>query len=479
MELREAEEKIKNVRCLIIGDIMLDRYIYGNVSRISPEAPIPVVNVRRKDVDLGGAANVACNVRGLGAQTIISGILGEDKDGEEVLEELKSRGIEFAGITEPGRPTTVKTRIVGKGQQVVRFDEEDTTWLNVEQEKRLLEAAGDIGDCSIVIISDYRKGVCTERLLHEVIEHAHDKKIPVIVDPKESDWTKYAGASYITPNFKEFCEALGHECENKEEIIAAEAKSLFERYGLENLLVTRSEYGMTLLKHDSAVTYATMARSVFDVSGAGDTVLATLSVLIAAGMEPEIAAETANVAAGISVSHAGTYVVSFDEVLTFYDELHDITDSKVMSADALAKKLAVWRRNGQKIVFTNGCFDILHAGHVSYLQQARKMGDVLVIGMNSDESVKRLKGEGRPVNCEADRAMVLAALAAVDAVVVFGEDTPHDLIERIRPDVLVKGGDYRVEDIAGREYAGETMVLPLLAGRSTTKVIEKIKEKES
>ena len=477
MELREAGEKIRDIKCLIIGDIMLDRYIYGSVSRISPEAPIPVVNVKRKDVDLGGAANVACNVRKLGAHAVISGVIGNDAAGNEVLDMLGREGIEFAGITDDGRPTTVKTRIVGKGQQVVRFDEEDTEWLDGVQEERLKKAVRDsIANCSIVIVSDYRKGVCTNGIMDYVIGMAQKEGIPVIVDPKESDWTKYAGATFITPNFMEFCEALGHECENTEEEIAHYAGALFDRYTIKNLLVTRSEYGMTLLRRGSSKTYAAMARSVFDVSGAGDTVLAVLSTLLAVGMEPEKAVETANVAAGISVAHAGTYVVSFEEVQDFYDEMNDITDTKVMSENELGKKLVRWRRSGRRIVFTNGCFDILHAGHVSYLQQARKLGDILIIGLNSDQSVKRLKGKERPVNNETDRAMVLAALAAVDAVVIFDEDTPRDLIEYIQPDVLVKGGDYKIENIVGREFAGETKVIPLLAGHSTTNMIEKIRE---
>ena len=477
MELREAGEKIRDIKCLIIGDIMLDRYIYGSVSRISPEAPIPVVNVKRKDVDLGGAANVACNVRKLGAHAVISGVIGNDAAGNEVLDMLGREGIEFAGITDDGRPTTVKTRIVGKGQQVVRFDEEDTEWLDGVQEDRLKKAVRDsIANCSIVIVSDYRKGVCTNGIMDYVIGMAQKEGIPVIVDPKESDWTKYAGATFITPNFMEFCEALGHECENTEEEIAHYAGALFDRYTIKNLLVTRSEYGMTLLRRGSSKTYAAMARSVFDVSGAGDTVLAVLSTLLAVGMEPEKAVETANVAAGISVAHAGTYVVSFEEVQDFYDEMNDITDTKVMSENELGKKLVRWRRSGRRIVFTNGCFDILHAGHVSYLQQARKLGDILIIGLNSDQSVKRLKGKERPVNNETDRAMVLAALAAVDAVVIFDEDTPRDLIEYIQPDVLVKGGDYKIENIVGREFAGETKVIPLLAGHSTTNMIEKIRE---
>ena len=477
MELREAGEKIRDIKCLIIGDIMLDRYIYGSVNRISPEAPIPVVNVKRKDVDLGGAANVASNVRKLGAHAVISGVIGNDAAGNEIIDMLGREGIEFAGIADDERPTTVKTRIVGKGQQVVRFDEEDTKWLDGVQEERLKKTVRDsLEDCSIVIVSDYRKGVCTNGIMDDVIGMAQREGIPVIVDPKESDWTKYAGATFITPNFKEFCEALGHECENTEEEIAHYAEELFDRYTIKNLLVTRSEYGMTLLRRGSSETYAAMARSVFDVSGAGDTVLATLSILLAAGMEPEKAVETANVAAGISVAHAGTYVVSFEEVQDFYDEMNDITDTKVMSVNELGKKLVRWRKSGRRIVFTNGCFDILHAGHVSYLQQARKFGDILIIGLNSDQSVRRLKGKDRPVNNETDRAMVLAALTAVDAVVIFDEDTPHDLIEYIQPDVLVKGGDYKIENIVGREFAGETKVIPLLAGHSTTNMIEKIRE---
>ncbi len=475
MEMRRLREKIRGVNCLIVGDVMLDKYLYGSVTRISPEAPIPVVNITGRKVMPGGAANVAANVRSLGANVILFGIIGDDEDGKTLNRIFDSTGIVYGGIRSSERITTVKTRIIGKGQQVVRFDEEKSEESDQKIEQELLfHIREEMRNSDIVIISDYNKGVCTESLLNDIISMAKRIGIPVVVDPKEKEWTKYIGADFITPNYKEFCEAVGRTVENTEEAIKSASAGLFEKFNLTNLLVTRSEHGMTLVERNKTRTFEAMARSVYDVSGAGDTVLAAMSVLLAAGLDSAEAVELSNIAAGISVSHSGTYCVTFDELESFFEELNDVTDSKRMNMDELYNKLSVWKKDGKKIVFTNGCFDILHAGHVTYLQKARNMGDVLVVGLNSDVSVKRLKGEGRPVNKENDRAILIAALAAVDAVVVFDQDTPLDLIKAVEPDVLVKGGDYRIEDIVGREYAKETVVIPLLEGRSTTGIIEKI-----
>lgn len=479
INLQQIAVKLKEARCIVIGDVMLDHYLYGDVSRISPEAPIPVVNIRRRETVPGGAGNVACNLLAMGVQVVLAGIAGEDEDGRLLCEGLEKRGLIWRGIRSGQRPTTVKTRIVGKGQQIVRFDTESPEWLTEEEEERIMDAVlPELEQCDVLIISDYKKGICTGPLLQKVIPRMKERGCPVIVDPKGNDWRKYEGADIVTPNFKEFCEIIGKKIDNTEEAIRGESTAVLDRYHVGSLLVTRSEYGMTFSGNEIVHSFPAKARTVYDVSGAGDTVVAVLSSLIATGMDPLSAADLSNIAAGISVSHSGTYEVSFDELKAEYEEKNDLTDSKIMDLEHLLLQVGKWRKEKKKIIFTNGCFDILHAGHVSYLQKARELGDVLIIGLNADDSVRRLKGNDRPVNPENDRALVLSALAAVDAVVIFNEDTPHDLIRAVAPDVLVKGGDYKTEDIVGREFAGETRVIPFLPGRSTTDVIRRIQNNE-
>jgi len=502
MRLREIRNKLQDATCLIVGDIMLDLYIYGEVGRISPEAPVPVVRVVRESVSLGGAGNVAANIVGLGVQTMLSGILGDDYDGGRVMSILKEHNILFEGIQSPKRNTTVKTRIIGRNQQVVRYDREDVDSIAYEDEVSLLQQIEEqIGRCNMVVLSDYKKGVCSQRVSNAVIQGAIKRGLPVLVDPKEMNWEKYHGATILTPNFKELSEAYEFysagdaanislqkdssasgksviKLINTEDSVREAARALMKRYDIANVLVTRSEYGMTLVTADDCCTFKAIARSVYDVSGAGDTVVATLAALLAAGVNLKDAVDISNFAAGISVSHAGTYTVSYDEVETAYDEAHDITDSKIMNISELQKKLEKWRKLEKKVVFTNGCFDILHAGHVTYLQKAAAMGDVMIIGLNSDASTRRLKGDGRPVNSEYDRAKVLSALAITDAVVIFEEDTPYELIKVVKPDVLVKGGDYVPENIVGREFAKEVRVVDFLPGHSTSGIIEKIQESQ-
>lgn len=482
MELGQIKEILHTKTCLIIGDVMLDRYMYGDVMRISPEAPIPVVNITGTQFTLGGAANVAENIYRLGAQAILCGVIGNDESGHIISGKLEKYGIPFIGKIQSIRPTTTKTRIVGKGQQVVRFDEENSEWIDsceIQQLKNNIAAMLD--QVNAIIISDYRKGVCCKELVQAVIAQSKMKKIPVIVDPKGDDWSKYAGADYITPNFKEFGTALNHftgsfSLRNEHVAICEAAMHLLNQYKLGNILVTRSEYGMTLVNQKEGVSFPALAKSVYDVSGAGDTVLAALTVFLSAGIDPKKAVKLANIAAGISVSHSGTYAVTLDEIAASKDVNCGAAGSKIMGVPQLIDFLKQVRYEGKQVVFTNGCFDILHAGHVTYLQQAREQGDVLVVGLNSDQSVKQLKGLDRPVNCESDRSLMLAALSAVDSVVVFEDLTPYELIKIVQPDILVKGGDYLPEQVVGREFAGKTMILPLLEGRSTTGLLQKIRE---
>lgn len=470
-------ESLKEKTCLVIGDIMLDKYLYGSVDRISPEAPIPIMNVSNKKIALGGCANVACNISGYGANVILSGIIGNDSNGNIILNELKRNNIEYIGILSGHRVTTTKTRIVSKVQQIVRVDEEVKTDISKEDEVQIINNINNIiNNVDVIVISDYNKGVCTTNLCKQVIELAKRNRKFVIVDPKQGNWERYSGANLITPNFKELLEALNYEIENEEKIICKNAKQLMDKSDIDNILVTRSEHGMTLVSDDDCVTYETVAQEVYDVSGAGDTVVATLAPFLSIGMELRNATEISNIAAGIAVSKLGTYVISLEEVYDYFININKSYASKIMNIETLIKKIKGWRKDNKKIVFTNGCFDLLHIGHISYLNEAKRMGDVLIIGLNTDESVKINKGDSRPINKQDDRARMLEALDMVDAVVMFNEETPYNLIKVVCPDVLVKGGDYKIEDIVGREFSKEVKTIQFVDGYSSTNVINRIRE---
>lgn len=462
--------------CLVVGDVMLDKYLYGSVSRISPEAPIPIVGMERETQMLGGAANVAANLRGLGLQTVLCGILGNDYEGKELLRLLEEKGISFQGI-QSDRQTTVKTRIIGQAQQIVRIDKEDVQELDSEEERLLLDrihAYVERADC--VIVSDYKKGVCTENVCQQLVEMAHHSGCRTLIDPKQSDWARYRNADLIKPNFGEFCGVAGHSFENTEDAIAANAGEILRRYGIRNLLVTRSQYGMTFVAADGKrFSLEAAEKEVYDVSGAGDTALAALAAGLCWGFGFKEAVRLANVAAGIAVSKRGTYVVGHQEVMASYQEAMEHGEKSAGTERAeLAGKLQAWRRLGKRIVFTNGCFDILHRGHIDYLQKAKKLGDILIVGVNSDASVRRLKGDSRPINTIQDRAYLLESISCVDEVAVFEEDTPYEMLRWIKPDILVKGGDYKPEEVVGREFAGEVRILPFIQGYSTSGIIEKL-----
>ncbi len=480
VDFNRVLNRIQAGTVLVVGDIMIDRYLTGDVERISPEAPIPVLRVRGRKNVLGGAANVAGNVRGYHVDTYLSGVLGADLAGEEAEEMLGSLGIHFAGIRSQNRSTTQKTRAVGMNQQIIRIDEEDSSWLSEEEEEALLVCIREVlPKADVVILSDYRKGVCSQGLCKSVIALCVKAEKTVIVDPKSSDWTKYAGASLITPNFREYQEAVGYALENETTAITAAGKDLFIRYGIRHILVTRSQHGMTLLPGEGGHTsFQAIQQEVFDVSGAGDTVIGSIGALLACGESLADSVETANYAAGLSVSKRGTYMVTIEEVMDYIRSSVDMDDTKIIGRERIADLAVAWRRNGERIIFTNGCFDLLHIGHVNYLKKAAALGTKLIVGVNSDESVRRLKGKERPVNSETARMGVLAALGCVDAVVLFTEDTPLELIRDVTPDVLVKGGDYRIEEIVGREYAKETVTIPLTEGVSTTGILARMKGAE-
>lgn len=473
-------ETIKKIKIGVIGDVMLDRYFYGEVKRISPEAPVPVNHVKRIESVLGGAANVAANLAHLGCKVFVGGVTGDD-DNRRLLEQMFSQtGIDFSGLIKSSKRATVtKMRIIGATQQMLRLDFEEVGDLLPEETMLLNEWLSGLFDQGLdgIIISDYAKGVCSDAFCKKVIKTAHAYNVPVLVDPKGAQWEKYSGADFITPNLKEMCEAAGKSIANEDESVLAIAKEAREHYGIKNVVVTRSEKGMTLAGQQGFVLHSpATAQEVFDVSGAGDTVAATLMACVAGSLPLADAVYLANKAAGIVVSKVGTYPVRRNELLRIISE--DDFRAKHICCTLNWKEIkalsSIWKDAGEKIVFTNGCFDLLHVGHVTYLEKAAALGKHLIVGLNTDASVKRLKGESRPLVNENDRARVLAALACIDAVVFFDEDTPAELIKIIKPDILVKGGDYKPDEVVGRENAGEVKIIDFEEGYSTTGIVEQI-----
>jgi len=453
---------------LVIGDAMIDSYYHGSVKRISPEAPVPVVHVKEVRQYPGGAGNVVSNLTGLGTETSLIAGIGEDDGGRWITSHYKDNNVRFLPVKWE-KPTILKSRILGGRQQMIRFDTEDPSPLSGSDEEKTLALLDsmDFKTLQGIVISDYSKGFCSLKICRKTIDLAVKAGIPVFVDPKGSDWEKYRGSHMVTPNLRELSDAAGEQIDNADEAVLKAATCLREQYDLDHILVTRSEMGMTLVSADGFEHIPTEAREVYDVSGAGDTVIATVSHLISSGRSVRESVKLANQAAGIAVAHSGTWAI---DKLTFAALLHQ--NFNVGDAAGLAASV---RAQGKSIVFTNGCFDILHRGHIDYLQRTAELGDVLILGLNSDASVKRLKGPERPVNDEEARAEVLRALECVDHVVIFDEDTPYELIRAIRPDVLTKGGDYTPETVVGREFAGKTVILPFLEGHSTTNTIERMK----
>ncbi len=468
-------KKLKECSVLVIGDLMLDTYHIGSVRRISPEAPVPVVKVERSYSVLGGAANVARNLMGLGAKSTVIGVAGNDSNGDTMQQMFSDLGVEVV-MERIEAPTITKTRVIGNDQQVVRIDfEQDNITLSKAAQDSILEAVRrHITAVDIVVISDYAKGLCSDDICSSIIDIASDNNKRVIVDPKGTSWEKYRNATIITPNIKELADVMGSPVTNTDSDIAAAARIVLKNYNLKSLLVTRSERGMSYISNAGSTVIATEAREVFDVSGAGDTVVATLAASMAAGFSTADSIFLANKAAGVVVGKMGTSPILFQELR---DELLvHCASSKIISQERLSDLMRLLSERQSRIVFTNGCFDILHRGHVTYLEQAKAKGDILILGLNSDSSVRRLKGEKRPINDEISRATVMAALGSVDYVVIFVEDTPLNVIKAIRPDILVKGGDYAIEDIVGREWAKECITIPFVEGFSTTSTIEKLAE---
>lgn len=475
-DLAERLHLLTGARVLVMGDVMLDRFIDGTVERVSPEGPVPVLRVARERTALGGAGNVLRNLGALGAAGVLLAAVGDDPAGREVEGLAAEQGAAGSRILSvPGRATTVKQRYLAAGRQLLRADRETTDALPEDAARALLEAArAALSRVGAVVISDYGKGTLPADSLAAVIEAARAAGLPVVVDPKGGDYARYRGASLVTPNRAELEAASGLGAVGDRAVEAA-CRALIERCGLDGVLATRSEEGMTLVERDGAVRHLRAeAREVFDVTGAGDTVAALLGAALAAGMAPPDAARLANAAAGVVVGRLGTAVVRRDELRRALIA----PGAKVVSLDTLLDVVAAWRQAGLVVGFTNGCFDLLHPGHLALLRQARAACDRLVVGLNGNNSARRLKGGGRPVQDEATRAAVLAALSDVDQVVVFGQDTPIELIEALRPEVLVKGADYMLDQVVGADlvqgYGGRVVLAELLPGHSTSATIERI-----
>lgn len=459
---------------LVVGDIMLDRYWYGPTQRISPEAPVPVVKINQDEDRPGGAANVALNIASIGGKVTLTGVTGNDEAALTLEKHLQAVGIACQFDKHVEVPTITKLRVMSRNQQLIRLDFEESMQ-DVDKGKLEEQVESLVAQHDVLLLSDYDKGTLSS--VQSLIQTAKKHNVPVLVDPKGTDFTRYKGASIITPNMSEFEAVVGH-CKDENELVAKGKKLLME-LDLEAMLITRSEHGMTLLRRDQEEFHLpTQAKEVYDVTGAGDTVIASLALAIAAGADYPQASALANIAAGIVVGKLGTSTVSEAELL---NEISTGQESGfgVLSEDQLKIAVDLAKARGEKIVMTNGCFDILHAGHVSYLSHAAELGTRLIVAVNNDESVTRLKGIGRPVNPVDRRMAVLAGLGVVDWVVDFTEDTPQRLIAKILPNILVKGGDYKVEDIAGGaeviEAGGQVRVLNFEEGISTTEIINTIR----
>ena len=476
--VRLVESGWRNAPVLVVGDVMLDKYIWGEVERISPEAPVPVLRTALQDEKPGGAANVAMNLAGLGACVTVCGFAGADRDRERLESLLADAGVEPSLTTVAGAPTTTKLRILSGNQQMMRIDTEAPPSNSAAAYEDLIGRAVEVlPSVSVVMLSDYAKGVLTEEVCRALILEARKRNIPVLVDPKNRSFARYGGATTICPNWKELSAATGEPPEDLERLLAA-AQAMLPSLEMEFMAVTLGEKGIAVLRPGSRLHAPAVVRQVYDVSGAGDTVIAVLALAMACGVEVETAVQVANIAAGVVVSKVGTVPIQRDELLgALSQEVTLQMDEKVLPLNSLLSRVTAWRSAGQRVVFTNGCFDILHIGHITLLEQARRTGDRLIVGLNSDSSVRRVKGPPRPIVGEGERTKILAALSAVDAVVLFDEGTPLKLIEAIRPDVLVKGGDYTEDNIAGarevRAWGGRVELIPLVEGVSTTRLIAK------
>lgn len=476
--LNLLEGGFARLRILVVGDLMLDRYIWADVERVSPEAPVPVLLHQRRTQAPGGSANVAMNLAGLGVQTMLAGYWGTDEEQASLAGLLHKAKVDTSCVVAAGL-TVSKTRILGRNQQLMRLDIENPDPATEEQSSRLMQGAVDaVAQVDAVILSDYAKGTLSAELCQAVIVEGRKRGVPVLVDPKTRDFGKYRGATTVSPNLGELSLATGVPTGELNALLAA-GQELVVRYGFEYLIVTMSEKGIRILRKDRVFHSPARAREVFDVSGAGDTVIATIAAGIAGGLDPETAVQLANIAAAIVVGKVGTTPIYQSELLAELTENMTVSGrEKILDLDRLLLRASEWRAAGHSVVFTNGCFDLLHVGHVKLLEDCKRMGGKLVVGINADASVRRLKGSARPVVGEQARAILLGAMAAVDVVTIFHEDTPLELIRALRPDVLVKGGDYTEESVVAakdvRGWGGRVEIVPTVQGFSTTGLVNRL-----
>jgi D-beta-D-heptose 7-phosphate kinase / D-beta-D-heptose 1-phosphate adenosyltransferase len=468
-----ALERFARQRLLVVGDIILDRYLWGEVDRISPEAPVPVVLQSRTSDIAGGALNVARNLVAAGARTAIVGVVGDDDEARHIRELMTALRIPLRGlVVDPSRPTTLKTRVMTRGQQLLRLDRESLGPYPDAIERRLVDALrAQLKGCSAVIVSDYGKGVVSQSLVRHVVSLAHAANLPVVVDPKQHDFRHYAGADFLTPNLREASAAAGQPLDGAEAVVT-QGRRLLRQFGGRGLVITRSHEGVSLITRGQPVHIPARAREVFDVTGAGDTFISHFALALSAGIAPPEAAMIGNAAAGVAVTKLGAVTVAPEELAAALGSTQSL--SKVRTADDLALTLDHLRDQRRRIVFTNGCFDLFHAGHVRMLHEARALGDVLIVALNTDASVRRIKGRPRPILPEDERAAVVSSLAVVDYVLFFEEDSPERLIQRLRPDVLVKGsqeGDPVGADIV-RAYGGQVVEMPIYQTLSTGELVE-------
>jgi D-beta-D-heptose 7-phosphate kinase/D-beta-D-heptose 1-phosphate adenosyltransferase len=479
-DLLAAVRLLGRTSVLVVGDVMLDRYVYGQVERTSPEAPVPILAIDRELAIPGGAGNVVRNLTALGAAVAFISVVGDDQAGSDLTALIGGQpNIEPWLLVQGGRITTLKTRYLSAGQQLLRADREETSPVQPRLAERLLRIARDaMAATSITVLSDYQKGLMTGELPTLLIAAAREAGRPIIVDPKGPDYARYAGADVVMPNRTDLAEATGMRVDTESAIVAA-ATALRQRHGFGAVLVTRGNDGMTLLDNSGALHFPAEAAEVFDIAGAGDTVAATLAAGLAARLDLPVAVRLANIAAGIVVGKVGTAVAREADLVAALSPLGG-TLRKIASREAAIEHVQRWHHKGWRVGFTNGCFDLLHPGHLRLLEEAREACDRLVVGLNSDAGVRRLKGAGRPVQPEAARAAMLASLASVDLVTVFDEDTPEAVITALHPDLLVKGANYALDQVIGgdlvRGWGGRVVLVDLVTGHSTTATVERIGE---
>jgi len=471
-------------RILVVGDLILDEYIWGSVHRISPEAPVPILETKSENLALGGAANVANNLVALGCEVCLAGAIGQDERGDKLLTLIEDKNISSKGIFRfVHRPTTSKIRVVAHNQQVLRIDKEDNRPITEETENKIIKFINTtLPDMDIVICSDYRKGILTEKVFSAIIHRAKNSKKRVIVDPKSSNFQLYKGATIITPNQFEVEKAVPIKIQDKIDLDRA-AEYLLNLTHAESLLITRGKDGMTLYPNkEKPIDIPTQAKEVFDVTGAGDTVVSVLAMALAAGFNYPDSAWLSNMAASIVVGKVGTAIVTLNEINEYLQEEMLRTSQSVLKLEELNKIVSLAKSTGKTVVFTNGCFDLIHGGHIEFLQKAREKGDLLVVGLNSDKSVRAIKGDGRPIKTEKERANIISALKYVDYITIFDETTPEEVIREVRPDILVKGDDYGIDEVVGREivegYGARVELIPIVKGLSTTNIVTKILESQ-